>query len=196
MDEILANISLLKNTHQKNNSAYQLTNSNTTQQQILETTYLNTLNTTNDRLNETVSMNNRSLLFNTTMNKSLSQKQNQKQNSLVKVATTILIDENLPDLNEKLKKANDFYFTRSNFKDELNSEMDMDFNLDKSRSPVNNRTRISQFGTESKHMHVSSYIKQFLNQTHEDIEDNPDDIFKLKNCLINSKGINFYIKYK
>ena len=141
---------------------------------------------------------NRSLIFNSSINKSIIPKltPNPKQNNLTKVATSIIIDENLTDLNQKLNKAKDFYSTKSNFKDDITCDMDMDFNFDGSRSPNNNnnRTRITTlYNTESKQMHVSSYIRKFMNQTHEDIDENTEDIFKMKNCKINSKGKKNFI---
>lgn len=217
MEDILLNLSVLKNSSNLNNSNnYQINNNNnnytlntlnnlndtynTYNTNINNSTFINKhlndtnityLNTTQEKLND--SSMNKSLLFNSSLNinKSAFQRQTPKQNNLTKVATSIIIDENLTDLNEKLKKANDFYYskaTNNNLKDEINSEMDI--NLNRSRSPPNNRTRISQYdiSTESKQMHVSRYIKKFLNQTHEDIDDANDDIFKMKNCKINSKG--------
>lgn len=163
------NLSILKNPHQLNE--------------------ISNLNITQDKLNDSMSHN--SSMIN--VNRTLLPRLNQKQNNLTKVATSIIIDENLPVLNEKLKKANDYYSSKNNnIKDEINIDNVSDIHYDnRSRSP---RMKFQDTENVNKSLYVSGYIKKFINQAHEEnYFDENEDIFKLKNCKIKSKGkIMFY----
>jgi len=228
------NLSILKNPN-ANTNAIQNPNANTNMNlQILNET--SNLNITQEKLNDSISINNNSILqnnsminansnfnnkrrynqyFNPSQNQNQNQYQNQnqnksiysKQNNLTKVATSIIIDENINLLNQKLRQANDYYNSKNknfnnfnNLKDDIITDNVSEINLDnsRSRSPERMKFNFSEINN-NKSMHISGYIKNFINQAHEEnYFDENEEIFKLKNCKINSKGILkelFYIFY-
>jgi len=195
MEDILMNLSILKNPQQNNESS----NLNITQEKLIENDSMsNSILQNNSTINVNVNVN-----VNFNMNRSLLRKNqshllNSKQNNLTKVATSIIIDENLPILNQKLKKANDYYNSKNNNNNELKEQISMDnvseINLDRTRSPIRMRFNNSEMNN-NRSLHVSGYIKSFINQAHdENYFDENEDIFKLKNCKINSKGKKFIEK--
>lgn len=113
-------------------------------------------------------------------------------NNKTKLATSIIIDENLPVLNDKLKRANDYYTSRNNMKNEINIDNVSDINIvDRSPKDPMERIKFNEMEVSNKSLHVSGYIKNFINQAHEEkYFDENEDIFKLKNCKIYSKGNN------
>jgi hypothetical protein len=216
MEDILMNLSILKNPNSNQNLNLNI-NLNTNLQILNETC---NLNITQEKLNDSISINNNSILQNSSMinansNANNRRKYNQyfnpnqnmnqnksiysKQNNFTKVATSIIIDENICLLNQKLKKANDYYNAKNNknlnnLKDEIITDNVSEINIDhsRSRSPDRMKFNYSDINNNNKSMHVSGYIKNFINQAHEEnYFDENEDIFKLKNCKINSKGKKF-----
>lgn len=94
------------------------------------------------------------------------------------LATSLIVEENLSLLNQKLKIASEYY----NYKNDINlAEQTIERNKSKNVSG-NKNLQLS----ETAKFHISSYIKRFLKQTHENTENRTEDVFNLKNCKVHS----------
>jgi len=95
------------------------------------------------------------------------------------IKTEVFIEENIIQLNEKLKAASEFYKINlsNDFERSKNDMTNRD--LGKSSNAINN---FNESGN-----HVSKYIKKFLLQAHEVQQVEEIDVFNMQNCKINSK---------
>ncbi len=105
---------------------------------------------------------------------------NSKSDNLIlanSLSPSILIEDNISLLNQKLRGAMEYY--------------NQNKNIDLYKTKIDNKNedlnKKSICASDSKN-HVSKYIKRFLNQAHEDKELQSDQFFNMQNCKINSRS--------
>lgn len=103
------------------------------------------------------------------------------------VSAAALMEENVFQLNEKLKAASEFYQQQRN--------KSIDF--DATKNEISSRGEFAKSSVKldnngdnlnDSRMHVSKYIKRFLHQAHEDLKkEEENDVFNMQNCKIHYK---------